>query len=252
MNYIRLLLINCLNGHWIFWGVLSITIYNPSLLADQNTNAISTAPINDKVCFEGWLPSANMTDTQCLKVSSCIEGETLSPPHFSSSECPAELNDALLSEDHFQAVIQTQSRNQTFREVVDLHSSESYALPEWLPAYNQVSMAGSTSMLGLHIWKVMDKFKKFHQGKVTNKNIVFFSVYLAGAAWHLLDMSLSTFSKAIPFIAHFVAHTIKLPLSVAARFYDCSCCGQVKNGHNIMVFYNTLVLVVMSIGYAFL
>ena len=243
----------CLNIFYRFLsgmaaGLFCMGFFSPHTYACHHTlSGQNVSGADSRVCINGWLPPSDAPESQCLRISACMETDKTTLPSITHSQCPLELSSGQLTKNNFQAVMQVNSENQTYREFIH---SDNYS-SAWLPSSGTVWSGINGFMLGLHLWKVMDKVQKFYQGKVSARNILFFTSYLLGAAWHLVDMPVLFASEMIPALAHYASHAVMLPLSILARKFDCSCCGQVKNGHNIMLAFNSAALIFIYIRYAY-
>ena len=215
-----------------------------SWFANARFNDVTVQPDTGNTCLTGWLPIPADNDSACVQMTRCFSNDTcLLPdntwlPDVDVGNCPTEFNQARQSDPDIMVMIKSQTGNKTSSEYIPVQHS---------PIWDYGWSAANFGMFGLHIAKAVQKSRLLLNGKTSSKTIFFFTTYLTGALYHILEMPVVTTPHLLSEIPHIIAHSGMLLLSIAERLLDCSCCSQYKNGHNTMIAFHLMALLMAAV-----
>lgn len=215
--------------------------------AHANSSEARLTDDTGKTCLTGWLPMQHSQNTSCLQIVSCFEEggnkyiDKRKRPLVTESTCPVNLHEAMASDQNVTALVNIQKGNVTHSEYISVSSAEPSS--SWFYGWSAVNFGMSM----LHFFKASEKAALLYNHGGSNKDAYFFASYMVGAFHHLLEMPITMVSHTMGLIPHLIAHTGMLILSVIERIKDCRCCSQFKNGHNTMIAFNGLLLVLTAL-----
>ena len=227
--------------HFFFYCCLCLlAAFSGQLLrAQMNEDVTATPP--DEICLTGWIPVPESDQNHCLELDYCPRRKQNSsggslPPDIQISTCPTALRQAVESNPNIMAMAESHSGNTARTEYISpvLIRDSPTGVYGWSIA--------NFGFSGLHVAKAVSKAIQILNGNNTCKNTSFFTTYMVGALYHILEMPVITTTHLLPHLAHCFIHTGMLFLSIMERLYDCSCCSQYKNGHNSMIAFHLLTL----------
>ena len=230
--------VNCRLSHCFFFLCLLAGL-SWQTLADSPE--VSVTLYAEKTCLTGWLPLWQNRSSSCLQVVRCFDenddfnADNKTLPLVTEDTCPLGLHRAMASDPNVAAMVNIHKGRNTRSEYLSVSS--------WFYGWS----AANFGMSILHSFKASQKARMLHNGNTSNKNLYFFASYMIGAFHHIVEMPVIPTAHFITRIPHLMIHSGTLILSIIERLQDCNCCSQFKNGHNTMIVFHILGLVVASL-----